>query len=140
MNLIRALSNLTKCKQFELGKNEEFVPNYVSAEGYPLEIFIKANPALIPERAAMREARGEAYSLGWTGESTLADWIMNLDSPQRLSCERERTRALRVAATPFLVLLECAKGEKLVGAVINVVWLKNLRTALAVFDKETNDE
>jgi len=42
MNQIAALYNLTQCKDFQLSVNEEFVPNYVSAEGKPLEVFVKA--------------------------------------------------------------------------------------------------
>lgn len=42
MNHLAALYNLTQCEDFQLSTNEEFVPNYVSAEGKPLEVFVKA--------------------------------------------------------------------------------------------------
>ncbi|MCE9652089.1 MAG: NgoPII family restriction endonuclease [Nitrosarchaeum sp.] len=42
MNHLVAICNVAECKDFTLKKNDEFIPNYVSAEGKPLEVFVRA--------------------------------------------------------------------------------------------------
>jgi len=49
MNALRAIVNLSKCKNFDLKKTKEDVSNVVSEQGNPLEKFVRASFCGIPD-------------------------------------------------------------------------------------------
>ena len=48
-NLLNAIDNLSKCKNFDLKKTKEYVSNVVSEQGNPLEKFVRASFCGIPD-------------------------------------------------------------------------------------------
>ena len=59
-NLLRAIDNLSECRNFDLGATQGVVSNMVSAQGKPLEGFVKASFCGIPD-TGMPTDRASAF-------------------------------------------------------------------------------
>ena len=59
-NLLRAIDNLSECRNFDLGATQGVVSNIVSAQGKPLEGFVKASFCGIPD-TGMPTDRASAF-------------------------------------------------------------------------------
>ncbi len=61
MNTLRAIVNLSKCKNFDLKKTNGDVSNVVSSQGEPLEKFVRASFCGVPGTAGNNKSSGEVF-------------------------------------------------------------------------------
>ena len=61
-NLLNAIDNLSKCKNFDLKKTKEYVSNVVSEQGNPLEKFVRASFCGIPDTTENNTSSDDVFA------------------------------------------------------------------------------
>ena len=61
MNTLRAIVNISECKNFDIDETKEYVSNVVSSQGEPLEKFVRASFCGVPGTAGNNKSSGEVF-------------------------------------------------------------------------------
>ena len=61
MNTLRAIVNISECKNFDIDETKEYVSNVVSSQGKPLEKFVRASFCGIPGTEGNNKSSGEVF-------------------------------------------------------------------------------
>ena len=61
MNALRAIVNLSECKNFDIDETKEYVSNVVSSQGKPLEKFVRASFCGIPGTVGNNRSSEEVF-------------------------------------------------------------------------------
>ena len=61
MNTLRAIVNLSECKNFDINETKEYVSNVVSSQGEPLEKFVRSSFCGVPDTAGNNRSSEEVF-------------------------------------------------------------------------------
>ena len=61
MNTLRAIVNLSECKNFDIDETKEYVSNVVSSQGEPLEKFVRSSFCGVPDTAGNNRSSEEVF-------------------------------------------------------------------------------